>query len=114
MTKRIMVVIAVVAPRAIQLAAQGQTVEGTTTTYQGQLTKGGAPYDGQCCFDVGLWDAWGGGNQISSWGICGHPVDQDRFTSPLDFGSYVSDGYSNTPPPVVSRLKRSKRQGRQS
>lgn len=67
---------------------------GTAFTYQGQLQQGGAPANGPCDFQFGLWDALGsgapptGGTQIGTTQTkSAVNVSNGVFTLPLDFGA---------------------------
>ena len=61
--------------------------QGTSWTYQGQLRRGGAPYNGTCNFQFSLWDAASGGTQkVTTQSINGVSVVNGVFTVTLDFG----------------------------
>lgn len=72
----------------------------TAFTYQGQLMKDGAAFQGATIMSFSLWDANNGGVQIGSTIVCdggaGHQpavsVNDGLFTVPLDFGSGQFDG----------------------
>jgi hypothetical protein len=63
----------------------------TSWTYQGQLQRSGAAYNGTCNFQFSLWDAASAGMQkASTQSIGGVSVVNGLFTVTLDFGE-VSD-----------------------
>ncbi|MFC1464963.1 MAG: hypothetical protein ACFLMY_08955 [Candidatus Brachytrichaceae bacterium NZ_4S206] len=67
---------------------------GTAFTYQGRLNSSGAPVNGACDFQFGLWDAASGGTQIGSTQTKTNvSVGAGYFTIPdLDFGSGAFNG----------------------
>ena len=65
---------------------------GTGFTYQGKLTDGGAPADGDYDFEFKLYDALSSGSQVGSTVLLGDvTVTAGLFTVQLDFGN-VFDG----------------------
>jgi len=69
--------------------------QGTTFTYQGQLTDNGSPANGTnygVLFN--LYDAATGGSSLGNLGIVSVAVSNGLFTVPLDFGASVFDGSS--------------------
>ena len=65
---------------------------GTGFTYQGKLTDGGAPADGDYDFEFKLYNALSGGSQVGSTVPLGNVVvTGGLFTVQLDFGN-VFDG----------------------
>jgi hypothetical protein len=65
---------------------------GTTFTYQGHLTDGGSPANGNYDFQFKLWNASTGGSQVGSPVTqSGVSVSDGLFTVQLDFGD-VFDG----------------------
>ncbi len=75
-------------------AAATQANMGTGFTYQGRLTSSGAPVNGTCDFQFGLWDALSGGTQIgTTLAKSGVSVTAGYFTiSDLDFGANAFNG----------------------
>lgn len=67
---------------------------GTDFTYQGQLKKDGAPVNGTCDLQFGLWNAASGGAQIGTTQTRTNvPVSNGYFTIPdLDFGAAAFQG----------------------
>ncbi len=89
--KRIPSAICIVISFACALAAFSEPV-GTSFTYQGQLRRSGAPYNGTCNFQFSLWDAASAGMQVgATQAINGVNVANGLFTVTLDFGE-VSSG----------------------
>jgi hypothetical protein len=75
---------------ALPSGLYAQTPMGTTFTYQGRLTDGGTPANGEYDFRFSLYDAPAGGSQAgSTLAINGVPVANGLFTVPLDFGDYL-------------------------
>ena len=67
---------------------------GTSFTYQGKLTDGGVPANGQYEFEFKLYDSLNGGNQVGgtlTYSPGGLFVTNGLFTVQLDFGN-VFDG----------------------
>jgi hypothetical protein len=84
--RRALAVIAFVLSFVFALAAFGEPV-GTSWTYQGQLRRGGAAYNGTCNFQFSLWNALSAGTQkASTQSINGVNVVNGLFTVTLDFG----------------------------
>jgi hypothetical protein len=74
------------------LAAFGAN-QGTSFTYQGQLRRSGAAYNGLCNFQFSLWSAVSAGTQVgSTLSMNGLNVVNGLFTATLDFGD-VFDGF---------------------
>lgn len=74
------------------LAAFGEQL-GTSWTYQGQLQRSGAAYNGTCNFQFSLWDAASAGTQQgSTQSINGVNVVNGLFTVVLDFGEATGVG----------------------
>ena len=68
--------------------AAAQTPMGTAFKYQGRLTDGGSPANGDYDFNFSLYDALSGGSQVgSTFSVNGVPVANGLFTVELDFGS---------------------------
>jgi microcystin-dependent protein len=66
---------------------------GTGFTYQGQLTSGGSPVNGNCDFQFGLWDAATDGAQIgAAQGLNSVSVTNGLFTVTMDFGGTAFTG----------------------
>ncbi|MDH7486599.1 MAG: hypothetical protein QHJ81_10040 [Anaerolineae bacterium] len=64
-----------------------QAAVGTSFTYQGRLTQGGAPVAGPCDFQFSLWDAASGGAQVgSTLTKTGVALTNGYFDAVLDFG----------------------------
>ena len=74
---------------AVCLAAlTGSTAPlGTTFTYQGRLTDGGNPANGNYAMVFYLYDAPTNGNQLGQLGVVSVPVGNGLFTQQLDFGA---------------------------
>jgi FtsZ-binding cell division protein ZapB len=73
------------------LAPQAQV--GTAFTYQGRLTDGGSPANGEYDFRFTLYDAATAGNQVGSWVSKENvTVTDGLFTVELDFGSGIFTG----------------------
>lgn len=61
---------------------------GTAFTYQGRLSKDGAPVQGVCDFQFTLWDSASGGTALGTTPVSAVTVTGGLFTIPaLDFGS---------------------------
>ena len=70
-----------------------QVPVGTAFTYQGTLTDGGLPADGQYDFQFEVYDDAGAGSQVGNTVILEDvQVTVDRFTVIIDFGAGVFDG----------------------
>jgi len=63
---------------------------GTSFTYQGQLIANGAPADGVCNLQFGLFAAANGGAALATVGPLAVSVDNGLFTVGLDFGGNFS------------------------
>ncbi len=73
--------------------AFSQTPLGTQFTYQGVLRQNGAPVSGAVEFQVSLWDAATGGNQVGGPQIATATSNADgSFTIPIDFGAAAFNG----------------------
>jgi hypothetical protein len=89
---RILSAIAIVLSFIFALAAFGVPV-GTSWTYQGQLRRSGAAYNGTCNFQFSLWDAASAGTQQrSTQSINGVSVVNGLFTVTLDFAQFAPNG----------------------
>jgi hypothetical protein len=65
----------------------------TSWTYQGQLQRSGAAYNGTCNFQFSLWDAASAGTQQrSTQSINGVSVVNGLFTVTLDFAEFAPNG----------------------
>jgi hypothetical protein len=74
------------------LAVQAQAVS-TAFTYQGRLTDGGSPANGEYDFRFMLYDAATAGSQVGSTVLKGNTdVTDGLFTVELDFGSGIFTG----------------------
>ena len=74
----------------IAAVARAQT---TSFTYQGRLTDGGIPANGNYDLQFALWDSATNGNQIgSTQTISNVPVGGSIFTVTLDFGANAFSG----------------------
>ncbi|MCL6542704.1 MAG: tail fiber domain-containing protein [Roseiflexus sp.] len=70
-----------------------QSLAGSSFTYQGRLTSGGAPVNGQCDFQFSLFDAASAGTQIGSTQTAGDiSVMNGLFTVAIDFGGGAFNG----------------------
>jgi hypothetical protein len=77
--------IAIVLSFVFALAAFG-VQQGTSWTYQGQLQRSGAPYNGTCNFQFSLWDAASAGTQRgNTLSIDSVNVTNGLFTVVLNF-----------------------------
>ncbi len=84
--RRTFAAISIILSFVFALAAFGVPL-GTSFTYQGQLRRSGAAYNGLCNFQFSLWDAASGGaQQGSTLPINGVNVVNGLFTVALDFG----------------------------
>jgi hypothetical protein len=84
--RRALAVIAIVLSFVLALAAFGFPAE-SSWTYQGQLRRSGAAYNGTCNFQFSLWDAAGAGTQKgSTQSINSVNVANGLFTVVLNFG----------------------------
>jgi hypothetical protein len=68
-------------------AATPAAAVGTSFTYQGQLSVNGAPADGVCNLQFGLFAAPSGGAALASVGPLAVSIDKGLFTAALDFGA---------------------------
>jgi hypothetical protein len=90
--RRIFSAISIALSLVFVLAAFGQN-QGTSWTYQGQLRRSGAAYNGLCNFQFSLWSAVSAGTQVgSTLPINGVNVVNGLFTATLDFGD-VFNGF---------------------
>jgi hypothetical protein len=70
-----------------------QSLAGSAFTYQGRLTSGGAPVNGQCDFQFSLFDAASAGTQIGSTQPATNvSVMNGLFTVAIDFGGGAFNG----------------------
>jgi len=68
--------------------SQAASTVGTGFTYQGQLTSGSSPVNGNCDFQFGLWDAATDGAPIgAAQTLDSVSVTNGLFTVTLDFGA---------------------------
>ncbi len=72
------------------VAPQAQV--GTAFTYQGRLTDGGNPANGQYDFQFRLFDALTGGSAIGTVNVGDQQVTDGLFTVQLDFGADMFKG----------------------
>jgi hypothetical protein len=73
------------------LAAYGDFSVDTSWTYQGQLRRSGAAYNGTCNFQFSLWNVPLGGNQQgNTLSISSVNVADGLFTVVLDFGDLLT------------------------
>jgi hypothetical protein len=84
-TRRILSALSIVLSLGLALAAFG-VQQGTSWTYQGQLRRSGAAYNGTCDLQFSLWDAASAGTQKGTQSINGVNVVNGLFTVVLDFG----------------------------
>ena len=85
--RRTLSAISIVLSLVFALAAFG-VQQGTSWTYQGQLRRSGAAYNGTCNFQFSLWDAASAGTQkVGPQSINGVSVVNGLFTVVLDFGT---------------------------
>ena len=84
--------ISIILSLVLALAAFG-AIQGTSFTYQGQLRRSGAAFNGLCNFHFSLWDAASAGTQQgSTLPINGVNVTNGLFTVVLDFGDQFRGG----------------------
>jgi len=84
--RRILSAISIALSLVFALAAFGVPV-GTSFTYQGQLRRSGAAYNGTCNFQFSLWDAASAGTQQgTTQSINNVKAVNGLFTVVLDFG----------------------------
>jgi hypothetical protein len=70
-----------------------QSLTGSAFTYQGRLTSGGAPVNGQCDFQFSLFDAASAGTQIGATQPATNvSVMNGLFTVAIDFGGGAFNG----------------------
>ena len=95
-TRRILSAVSIILSLVFVLAAFASPVT-TAWTYQGQLRRSGAAYNGTCDFQFSLWDsASGGTEQAQTQSINGVSVVNGLFTVTLDFGNvYHPNGVLN-------------------
>jgi hypothetical protein len=87
--RRALSAISILVSLVIAFAAFGSPVT-TAWTYQGQLRRSGAAYDGSCNFQFSLWDAASAGaQQGQTRSINGVNVVNGLFTVVLDFGETI-------------------------
>jgi len=87
----LMAVLAVVAVSLI--VASAKTPMGTAFTYQGRLTDGGGPANGQYDFEFTMYDAAASGNPVGSpVAVEDQEVNNGLFKVTLDFGATVFQG----------------------
>lgn len=68
------------------LLASPANAIGTSFSYQGQLKKNGAPYNGTANFAMRLYNVPTGGSILASQNIASVPVSNGLFTTKIDFG----------------------------
>ncbi len=91
--RRIFSAISIFLSVGLALAAFGSPVT-TAWTYQGQLRRSGAAYNGTCNFQFSLWDAATSGTEQATKSINSVNVVNGLFTVVLDFGtSPIGDMY---------------------
>src|SRR5438876_4037213 len=75
------------------LNSGGVFAQGTSFTYQGRLSDGGTPANGNYDLQFALWDSMDGGNQIgSTQTVPNVSVSAGVFTVTLDFGANAFSG----------------------
>jgi hypothetical protein len=90
--RRLLSALSIVLSVALALAAFGSPAT-TSWTYQGQLQRSGAAYNGTCNFQFSLWDAASGGTQQrSTQSINGVSVVNGLFTVTLNFATVGPSG----------------------
>ena len=88
--RRTLSAISIILSIVTALAALGVPVN-TSWTYQGQLQRSGAAYNGTCNFQFSLWDAASGGTQQgNTQTINGVNVVNGLFTVVLNFGDWFT------------------------
>jgi hypothetical protein len=76
---------------AVSAASQAQV--DTAFTYQGRLTDGGSPANGEYDLQFGLYDAASGGTPLTSWReLANVYISDGLFTVQVDFGDNVFTG----------------------
>jgi hypothetical protein len=83
-TRRILSAVSIVLSLVFALAAFA-VPQGTSWTYQGQLQRSGAAYNGTCNFQFVLWNAASDGTQLVTQPINSVNVVNGLFTVVLDF-----------------------------
>src|SRR6266480_4605612 len=78
------------------LLAEGAALAQTTAfTYQGRLTDGGTPANGNYDLQIALFDSADGNTQIGQTQVISNvPVSAGVFTTALDFGASAFPGAS--------------------
>ena len=80
-------------PLVLLLSASAAFAQTSTFTYQGRLTDGGTPANGNYDLQFGLWDSLSGGSQIgSTQTVSNVSVSAGIFTVTLDFGANAFPG----------------------
>jgi hypothetical protein len=80
-------------PLTLLLVAGAAFGQGTAFTYQGKLTDGGTPANGNYDLQFALWDSASGGTQIgSTQTVASVSVAGGIFTVTLDFGTSAFPG----------------------
>src|SRR6266704_5741651 len=75
------------------LLATSASAQTTAFTYQGRLTDGGTPANGNYDLQFALWDSLGGGSQIgSTQALPAVQVSDGVFNVTLDFGANAFPG----------------------
>jgi hypothetical protein len=89
--RRTLSAISIVLAILTSLAAYGDFPVDTSWTYQGQLRRSGAAYNGTCNFQFSLWNVPLGGNQQgNTLSINSVNVANGLFTVVLDFGDLLT------------------------
>src|SRR4029453_5640220 len=79
----------------ILLAASAAVAQSTNFTYQGRLTDGGTPANGNYDLQFALWNSLSGGTQVgSTQSVNTLAVTNGVFTVTLDFGASAFPGAS--------------------
>src|SRR5215471_18072285 len=77
----------------ILFSAATAFAQGTSFTYQGRLSDGGVPANGDYDLQFALWDSASAGTQIGSpQSVSSVPVSASGFTVTLDFGAAAFPG----------------------
>jgi hypothetical protein len=89
--RRAFAALSIVLATLTSLAAYGDFSVDTSWTYQGQLRRSGAAYNGTCNFEFNLWNVRLGGNQQgNTLSINSVNVTNGLFTVVLDFGDLLT------------------------